>query len=165
MLRTLRAASGAVRGAAGGRSLSTVVLPDLPYDEGALAPVVSGEIMALHHSKHHAAYVANFNIALAQYAEAEAKGDVGRMIALQPALKFNGGGHVNHSIFWKNLCPPKVRLREPAVSDVPVLLVPRAPPFLPLLSSCGSRVPRTSCRPRGTCCATWRRTLGRWRRS
>ena len=46
----------------------------------------------LHHSKHHAAYVANFNIALAQYAEAEAKGDVARMIALQPALKFNGGG-------------------------------------------------------------------------
>jgi hypothetical protein len=36
--------------------------------------------------------VANFNIALAQYAEAEAKGDIARMIALQPALKFNGGG-------------------------------------------------------------------------
>jgi hypothetical protein len=36
--------------------------------------------------------VANFNIALAQYAEADAKGDIARMIALQPALKFNGGG-------------------------------------------------------------------------
>ena len=46
----------------------------------------------LHHSKHHAAYVTNFNAALGQYAEAEAKGDVARMIALQPALKFNGGG-------------------------------------------------------------------------
>ena len=46
----------------------------------------------LHHSKHHAAYVANFNAALAQYADAEAKGDVARMIALQPAIKFNGGG-------------------------------------------------------------------------
>jgi len=102
------AAAAAPRGCAG-RGLATVVLPDLPYDFGALQPVVSGEIMALHHGKHHAAYVANFNVALAQYAEAEAKGDVGRMIALQPALKFNGGGHVNHSLFWKNLCPPKAR--------------------------------------------------------
>jgi hypothetical protein len=46
----------------------------------------------LHHTKHHAAYVANFNAALAAYAEAEAKGDIARMIALQPALRFNGGG-------------------------------------------------------------------------
>jgi len=72
--------------------MQTLVLPDLPYDFGALQPAISGEIMQLHHSKHHAAYVANFNVAQAQYAEAEAKGDLGRMIALQPALKFNGGG-------------------------------------------------------------------------
>lgn len=107
-LRASRAASSSPRG------LATVTLPDLPYDFGALQPVVSGEIMALHHGKHHAAYVANFNAALAQYAEAEARGDVGRMIALQPALKFNGGGHVNHSIFWKNLCPPKARHLPPS---------------------------------------------------
>ena len=165
MLRTLRAASGAVRGSAT-RGLSTIVLPDLPYDEGALAPVVSGEIMALHHSKHHAAYVANFNIALAQYAEAEAKGDVGRMIALQPALKFNGGGHVNHSIFWKNLCPPKVRKSRPwsPGRSRPLLVAPRVPLPLLLPSACCSRAPRISRRPRATCCATWRRTLGRWRR-
>ena len=52
----------------------------------------------LHHSKHHAAYVANFNAALAQYADAEAKGDVARMIALQPAIKFNGGGAAGGSL-------------------------------------------------------------------
>ena len=63
--------------------------------------------MELHVTKHHQAYVTNFNAALVQYAEAESKGDVAKMIQLQSALKFNGGGHVNHSIFWTNLCPPK----------------------------------------------------------
>lgn len=82
-------------------------LPELPYDYDALAPIISPEIMQLHHSKHHAAYVANYNIALEKYSAAEAAGDVQAMIALQPAIKFNGGGHVNHSIFWKNLAPVK----------------------------------------------------------
>jgi superoxide dismutase len=47
--------------------------------------------MQIHHSKHHAAYVNNFNLLLPQYQEAEHKGDLAKMIALQPALKFNGG--------------------------------------------------------------------------
>uniref|UniRef100_A0AAV3A6W1 Superoxide dismutase [Mn], mitochondrial n=1 Tax=Pyxicephalus adspersus TaxID=30357 RepID=A0AAV3A6W1_PYXAD len=80
-------------------------LPDLPYDFGALQPHISAEIMQLHHSKHHATYVNNLNIAEEKYSEALAKGDVTAQIALQPALKFNGGGHVNHSIFWTNLSP------------------------------------------------------------
>lgn len=87
------------------RGIATVTLPDLPYDFGALEPVVSGEIMQLHHQKHHQAYVTNYNIALEQYAEAEHKKDHAKMIALQPALRFNGGGHINHSIFWTNLAP------------------------------------------------------------
>ena len=48
----------------------------------------------------------NYNACLEQYADAEAKGDTAAMIALQGAIKFNGGGHVNHSIFWSNLAPP-----------------------------------------------------------
>eukprot|EP01025_Chloroclados_australasicus_P010491 TRINITY_DN1426_c0_g1_i1.p1 TRINITY_DN1426_c0_g1~~TRINITY_DN1426_c0_g1_i1.p1 ORF type:complete len:220 (-),score=27.41 TRINITY_DN1426_c0_g1_i1:201-860(-) len=91
----------------GVRSIATVKLPALGYDYSALEPYISGEIMRLHHEKHHAAYVSNYNKALEQYAEAEAKGDTAAMIALHSALKFNGGGHVNHSIFWKNLCPVK----------------------------------------------------------
>eukprot|EP00287_Rhodomonas_sp_CCMP768_P005293 CAMPEP_0196717044 /NCGR_PEP_ID=MMETSP1091-20130531/465_1 /TAXON_ID=302021 /ORGANISM="Rhodomonas sp., Strain CCMP768" /LENGTH=179 /DNA_ID=CAMNT_0042057267 /DNA_START=171 /DNA_END=710 /DNA_ORIENTATION=+ len=63
--------------------------------------------MTLHHGKHHATYVANLNAAMEKYADAEAKKDVAAMIALQGAIKFNGGGHVNHSIFWTNLCSPK----------------------------------------------------------
>lgn len=80
-------------------------LPDLPYDYNALEPVISAEIMELHHSKHHAGYVKNYNAAVEKYKEAEAKNDVAAMIALQSALKFNGGGHVNHSIFWTILAP------------------------------------------------------------
>jgi len=80
-------------------------LPDLSYDFGDLEPVISGEIMQLHYSKHHNAYVNNLNDALKKYAEAESKGDVATMIALGQAIRFNGGGHVNHSIFWTNLAP------------------------------------------------------------
>lgn len=80
-------------------------LPELPYDFSALEPVISAEIMQLHYSKHHNAYVTNLNIALEKYHEAESKGDLAAMIALQQAIKFNGGGHVNHSIFWTNLAP------------------------------------------------------------
>jgi len=80
-------------------------LPDLPYDYSALSPVISAEIMQLHHTKHHQTYVNNLNAAEEQLKEAQSKGDVSKMIALQPALKFNGGGHINHSIFWHNLSP------------------------------------------------------------
>lgn len=80
-------------------------LPDLPYDFNALEPVISTEIMTLHYTKHHAGYVANLNKALEQLAEAEQKNDMPAQIALQSAIKFNGGGNINHSIFWTNLAP------------------------------------------------------------
>jgi len=80
-------------------------LPDLSYDYGALEPIISGEIMQIHHSKHHQTYVNNLNVAEEQLAEAQEQGDVSKIISLAPALKFNGGGHLNHSIFWTNLTP------------------------------------------------------------
>lgn len=80
-------------------------LPDLSYDFSALEPVISAEIMQLHYTKHHNAYVTNLNTALQKYAEAEGKEDIATMIALQQAIRFNGGGHINHSIFWTNLAP------------------------------------------------------------
>lgn len=84
-------------------------LPDLPYDYNALEPIISADIMQLHHSKHHAAYVNNLNVAEEKLAEAAAKGCPKTQISLMPAIKFNGGGHINHSIFWKNLTPYKNR--------------------------------------------------------
>jgi Fe-Mn family superoxide dismutase len=80
-------------------------LPDLPYDYNALEPVISAEIMQLHHAKHHQAYVNNLNVAEEKLSEAIARNDTKAIISLQPAIRFNGGGHVNHSIFWRNLSP------------------------------------------------------------
>ena len=62
--------------------------------------------MQLHHSKHHNAYVTNLNAALEKLdAALSANDDVSSLISLQGALKFNGGGHLNHSLFWENLAP------------------------------------------------------------
>lgn len=80
-------------------------LPDLPYDYGDLEPIISSEIMKLHHQKHHATYVTKLNEGLQEYHEAEKKHDLPRMIALESSIRFNGGGHINHSLFWKNLAP------------------------------------------------------------
>lgn len=84
---------------------SNYKLPDLDYDYGDLEPVISSEIMKLHHQKHHATYVTNLNKSLEMYHEAEKKHDLPRMIALESSIRFNGGGHINHSLFWKNLAP------------------------------------------------------------
>jgi superoxide dismutase, Fe-Mn family len=79
----------------------------LPYDFNALEPVISAEIMTLHYTKHHQTYVNNLNKALEQYCDAESASDLQTMISLQQAIRFNGGGHINHSIFWTNLTPQK----------------------------------------------------------
>jgi superoxide dismutase, Fe-Mn family len=82
-------------------------LPPLPYDFSELEPIISAEIMTLHYTKHHQGYVNNLNKALEQYAEAEAKQDLQQMVALLSAIKFNGGGNINHTIFWTNLISEK----------------------------------------------------------
>lgn len=85
--------------------MTEYTLPDLPYDYGALAPHIAPEIMELHHSKHHNTYVQGLNGTLDKLAEARDKNDFGAIVGLEKTLAFNLGGHVNHSIFWKNLSP------------------------------------------------------------
>jgi Fe-Mn family superoxide dismutase len=80
-------------------------LPDLPYDYGALEPHVSGQIMELHHGKHHAGYVKQANAALDQLAEARSSGDFALITKLSKDLAFNLSGHVLHSVFWTCLSP------------------------------------------------------------
>jgi len=77
-------------------------LPDLPYAYDGLEPYISHQIMELHHKKHHQTYVNALNASEQAYAQASTPRE---RIALQAALKFNGGGHINHSLFWKNLAP------------------------------------------------------------
>ena len=85
--------------------MGVYTLPDLPYDYGALEPHISGTIMELHHSKHHAAYVAGANTTLDQLAEARDKDAFGPLNGLEKSLAFHLGGHINHSVFWPNLSP------------------------------------------------------------
>ncbi len=83
-------------------------LPQLPYAYDALEPVISKEIMELHHGKHHAAYVKNLNEALEKHPELFEKSAEELLMDLnaipediRTAVRNNGGGHVNHSIFWE----------------------------------------------------------------
>lgn len=84
-----------------------VTLPPLPYAFEALEPYLSREIMELHHQRHHKGYVNNFNKALDELQVAVQNKDTFKFVSLQSSIKFNGGGHINHSIFWKNLAPTK----------------------------------------------------------
>ncbi|WP_219420089.1 superoxide dismutase [Pseudonocardia nigra] len=85
--------------------MARYTLPDLPYDYGALDPHIAGEIMQLHHSKHHQTYVTALNDTLDKLAAAREQNDFGAIVGLEKTLAFNLGGHVNHSIFWTNLSP------------------------------------------------------------
>jgi Fe-Mn family superoxide dismutase len=85
--------------------MAVYTLPSLAYDYGALEPHISGAIMELHHSKHHAAYVAGANAALDQMAEARANNSFATAPMLEKNFAFNLGGHVNHSVFWTNMSP------------------------------------------------------------
>ena len=82
-------------------------LPDLPYAPEALEPHIDAETMRIHHGKHHAAYVNNLNKAL------EGSPDAGKsledlmkgMDMNNMAVRNNGGGHFNHSLFWTVMAP------------------------------------------------------------
>jgi len=85
--------------------MAEYTLPELSYDYGALAPAISGQIMELHHSKHHQTYVTGANTAIQQMAEARDSGNLATINKLEKDLAFNLGGHVNHSVFWTNMSP------------------------------------------------------------
>ena len=87
-------------------------LPPLPYPKDALEPSIDAMTMEIHHDKHHAAYVANVNKAIAGKADLEKKSveDLNSNLDAVPAdirgaVRNNGGGHANHSMFWKLIAP------------------------------------------------------------
>ena len=85
--------------------MAVYVLPELDYPYDALEPHISAEIMELHHSKHHQAYVDGATAALASLEAAREAGDMAAVNLYEKNLAFHLGGHSNHSVFWKNMSP------------------------------------------------------------
>ena len=87
-------------------------LPPLPYDYNALEPHIDEQTMRIHHDKHHAAYVNNLNAALEPHADLQGK-SLEALIsnldavpeAIRTAVRNNGGGHHNHTLFWEIMAP------------------------------------------------------------
>ncbi len=87
-------------------------LPALPYDKSALEPHIDAQTMEIHHGRHHKGYVDNLNKAIAGHAALEAK-SLDQLIQdlasvpenIRGAVRNNGGGHWNHSFFWKSMAP------------------------------------------------------------
>ena len=87
-------------------------LPPLPYNHGALEPHIDAQTMQIHHGKHHQAYVNNLNAALDKHPELHNKslddllGGLNSVPEdIRTAVRNNGGGHWNHSMFWKVMAP------------------------------------------------------------
>jgi Fe-Mn family superoxide dismutase len=99
-------------------------LPPLPYDAAALEPHIDAQTMQIHHGKHHAAYVNNLNAAIEKHANLAAKSaeDLIRNLSAVPedvrtAVRNNGGGHVNHTMFWQIMGPGKGGAPTGAIAD------------------------------------------------
>jgi Fe-Mn family superoxide dismutase len=99
-------------------------LPALPYDAAALEPHIDAQTMQIHHGKHHAAYVNNLNAALEKHAALQGKSadDLIRGLSTVPeeirtAVRNNGGGHINHTMFWQIMGPGKGGAPTGAVAD------------------------------------------------
>ena len=101
-----------------------IILPDLPYAYDALEPHFDTETMTLHHDKHHATYVANANAAFEKHPEIGE--DLEALLAnvesipadIRQALINNGGGHLNHALFWELLSPEKTEISAELAADI-----------------------------------------------
>src|SRR5437667_7628837 len=99
-------------------------LPKLPYPHDALEPHIDAKTMEIHHGKHHNAYVTNLNAALDKHPELQSKSieDLLRTINTVPegirtAVRNNGGGHANHSMFWQIMGPNAGGAPTGAIAD------------------------------------------------
>lgn len=99
-------------------------LPILNYGYGDLEPYIDETTMSIHHSKHHAAYINNLNIALEKYPELQDKSveELLRSLSTIPeeiftVVKNNAGGHYNHSFFWKVIGPCKNSEPSPSLTE------------------------------------------------
>ncbi|HGI4636427.1 TPA: superoxide dismutase SodA [Streptococcus agalactiae] len=101
-----------------------IILPDLPYAYDALEPHIDAETMILHHDKHHATYVANANAALEKHPEIGE--DLEALLAdisqipedIRQAVINNGGGHLNHALFWELMSPEETQISQDLSEDI-----------------------------------------------
>ena len=99
-------------------------LPPLPYAPDALEPHIDAQTMQIHHGKHHNAYVTNLNAALEPHAALQAK-SIEALIsdlnavpeAIRGAVRNNGGGHWNHSLFWELMTPGGANVPSGALAE------------------------------------------------
>ncbi|MBW2308002.1 MAG: superoxide dismutase [Deltaproteobacteria bacterium] len=91
-------------------------LPPLPYAYDALEPYIDKETLTIHHDKHHAGYVRNFNKAWKKLLDARASGDFSLIKHWSRELAFHGSGHILHTLYWDNMSPgggePRGELQE-----------------------------------------------------
>jgi Fe-Mn family superoxide dismutase len=99
-------------------------LPPLPYPHDALEPHIDKQTMEIHHGKHHAAYVNNLNAALEKHPDLQSKSveDLIRGLstvpeAIRTAVRNNGGGHANHTMFWQIMGPNAGGAPTGAIAD------------------------------------------------
>jgi Fe-Mn family superoxide dismutase len=94
-------------------------LPNLPYAFNALEPHIDAKTMEIHHGKHHAAYVTNLNAAIANSdADKMSIEDLCKTVSkYAPAVRNNGGGHYNHSLFWTLMTPGGSKSPAGALAD------------------------------------------------
>lgn len=101
-----------------------IILPDLPYAYDALEPHIDAETMTLHHDKHHATYVANANAALEKHPEIGE--DLEALLAdvsqipedIRQTVINNGGGHLNHALFWELMSPEETQISQELSEDI-----------------------------------------------
>ncbi|HEO8046187.1 TPA: superoxide dismutase SodA [Streptococcus agalactiae] len=101
-----------------------IILPYLPYAYDALEPHIDAETMTLHHDKHHATYVANANAALEKHPEIGE--DLEALLAdvsqipedIRQAVINNGGGHLNHALFWELMSPEETQISQELSEDI-----------------------------------------------
>ena len=102
----------------------TFTLPPLPYDYAALEPHIDEQTMRIHHDKHHAAYVNNLNAALESQPALQSK-SIDALISdlaslpesIRTAVRNNGGGHYNHTLFWDLMAPGGAKAPQGKLAD------------------------------------------------
>ena len=120
-------------------------LPDLPYAYNALEPHIDERTMEIHHDKHHAAYVAKLNAALEGHADLEGR-SIEDLLAdldqlpegIRTAVRNNGGGHYNHTMFWEIMAPGGPRGTFEEIGTAVDSLISGFKGFVKLLGTFGS---------------------------